>query len=304
MKILTIIVSYNFERWMKPCLESLTHSVHPTDVLVIDNGSTDRTVSLLRESYPWVRLIANGENLGFGRANNIGLRLALDEGYDAAFLLNQDAWVGPDALGILAERAERHPAFGILSPVHLNGAGNGLDKGFAQYVGCPRREDLPADKDVVEAPFVNAAFWFIPARTLRTVGGFSPLFYHYGEDKDYINRLHRHGLKVGYAPQAFGCHDREFRPVSREAFFRSEYVYLLSEYANLNRPFGSAFAYSVLACVKKALQSFARLKLKDGCTYLRLTAKLSARTCEAVRIRRETERAGAHFLFSPQITQI
>lgn len=304
MKILTIIVSYNFERWMKPCLESLTRSVHPTDVLVIDNGSTDRTVSLLRESYPWVRLIANGENLGFGRANNIGLRLALDEGYDAAFLLNQDAWVGPDALGILAERAERHPAFGILSPVHLNGAGNGLDKGFAQYVGCPRREDLPADKDVVEAPFVNAAFWFIPARTLRTVGGFSPLFYHYGEDKDYINRLHRHGLKVGYAPQAFGCHDREFRPVSREAFFRSEYVYLLSEYANLNRSFSGAFAYSVLACVKKALQAFARLKLKDGCTYLRLTAKLSARTCEAVRIRRETEQAGAHFLFSPQITQI
>ena len=270
MKILTIIVSYNFERWMKPCLESLTRSVHPTDVLVIDNGSTDRTVSLLRESYPWVRLIANGENLGFGRANNIGLRLALDEGYDAAFLLNQDAWVSPDA----------------------------------QYVGCPRREDLPADKDVVEVPFVNAAFWFIPARTLRTVGGFSPLFYHYGEDKDYINRLHRHGLKVGYAPQAFGCHDREFRTVSREAFFRSEYVYLLSEYANLNRPFSGAFAYSVLACMKKALQAFARLKLKDGCTYLRLTAKLSARTCEAVRIRRETEQAGAHFLFSPQITQI
>ena len=63
MKILTIIVSYNFERWMKPCLESLTHSVHPTDVLVIDNGSTDHTVSLLREAYPWVHLIANGENL-------------------------------------------------------------------------------------------------------------------------------------------------------------------------------------------------------------------------------------------------
>ena len=190
------------------------------------------------------------------------------------------------------------------SPVHLNGAGNGLDKGFAQYVGCPRREDLPADKDIVEAPFVNAAFWFIPALTLRTVGGFSPLFYHYGEDKDYINRLHRHGLKVGYTPQAFGCHDREFRTVSREAFFRSEYVYLLSEYANLNRPFGSAFAYSVLACVKKALQSFARRKPKDGCTYLRLAAKLAGKTREVARIRRETERAGAHFLFSPQITQI
>ena len=76
MKILTIIVSYNFEKWMKPCLESLMHSVYPTDVLVIDNGSADRTVTLLQTSYPWVRLIANGQNLGFGRANNIGLRLA------------------------------------------------------------------------------------------------------------------------------------------------------------------------------------------------------------------------------------
>ena len=243
-----------------------------------------------------MRLIANGENLGFGRANNIGLRLALDEGYDAAFLLNQDAWVSSDALGILAERAERHPAFGILSPVHLNGAGNELDKGFAHYIGCPRREDLPTGKETVEAPFINAAFWFIPVRTLRKVGGFSPLFYHYGEDKDYINRLHRHGLKVGYAPQAFGCHDREFRTVSREAFFRTEYVYLLSEYANLNRSFANAFAYSVLACIKKALQSFSRLKPKDGCTYLRLAAKLSAQTRAVSCIRRKTEQEGAHFL--------
>lgn len=296
MKILTIIVSYNFERWMKPCLESLTHSVHPTDVLVIDNGSTDRTVSLLRESYPWVRLIDNGENLGFGRANNIGLRLALDEGYDAAFLLNQDAWVGPDALGILAERAERHPAFGILSPVHLNGAGNELDKGFAQYIGCSCRKNLPIGKELVEAPFINAAFWFIPIHTLRKVGGFSPLFYHYGEDKDYINRLHRHGLKVGYVPEAYGNHDRQSRPMTREVFFRTEYVYLLSEYTNLNRTFGNAFAYSVLACVKKSLSAFMHHKWKYGCTYLHLALKLSGKTHEVICIRRRTRKEAPHFL--------
>lgn len=296
MKILTIIVSYNFEKWMKPCLESLMHSAYPTDVLVIDNGSADRTVTLLQTSYPWVRLIANGQNLGFGRANNIGLQLALTEGYDAAFLLNQDAWVSPDTLGILAERSEHYPAFGILSPVHLNGAGNELDKGFAQYIGCPCRKDLPAGKEMVEVPFINAAFWFIPIHTLQKVGGFSPLFYHYGEDKDYINRLHRHGLKAGYVPQAFGCHDREFRTVSHEAFFRSEYVYLLSEYANLNRSFGSAFAYSVLACVKKALTAFIHRKMKDGCTYLRLALKLIGKTHEVTCVRRQTQKEAPHFL--------
>ena len=81
----------------------------------------------------------------------------------------------------------------------------------------------------IEAPFINAAFWFIPVRTLKRLGGFSPLFYHYGEDKDYVNRLHRHGLKVGYVPEAYGNHDRQSRPMTREVFFRTEYVYLLSE---------------------------------------------------------------------------
>ena len=178
MKILTIIVSYNFTRWIKPCLESLSHSDYPTDVLVIDNGSQDDTVPTIRDAYPHVRLIANGENLGFGQANNIGMRLALEEGYDAVFLLNQDAWMAPDSIGFLAAQAEKHPEYGILSPVHLNGTGNRLDHGFASYVHQTDPARIPHDQDVIEAPFINAAFWFIPVRTLKRLGGFSPLFYH------------------------------------------------------------------------------------------------------------------------------
>ena len=166
MKILTIIVSYNFTRWIKPCLESLSRSDYPTDVLVIDNGSQDDTMQTIRNAYPHVRLIANGENLGFGQANNIGMRLALEEGYDAVFLLNQDAWVAPDSIGFLAAQAEKHPEYGILSPVHLNGTGNRLDHGFASYVHQTDPARIPHDQDVIEAPFINAAFWFIPVRTL------------------------------------------------------------------------------------------------------------------------------------------
>lgn len=296
MKILTIIVSYNFTRWIKPCLESLSRSDYPTDVLVIDNGSQDDTVPTIRDAYPHVRLIANGENLGFGQANNIGMRLALEEGYDAVFLLNQDAWVAPDSIGFLAAQAEKHPEYGILSPVHLNGTGNRLDHGFASYVHQTDPARIPHDRDVIEAPFINAAFWFIPVRTLKRLGGFSPLFYHYGEDKDYVNRLHRYGLKVGYVPEAYGNHDRQSRPMTREVFFRTEYVYLLSEYTNLNRTFGNAFAYSVLACVKKSLLAFMHHKWKDGCTYLHLALKLSGKTHEVICIRRRTRTEAPHFL--------
>ena len=218
MKVLTIIVSYNFEPWIDRCLGSLKASTLPTDVIVIDNGSSDRTVDIIRNSYPGIRLITNHANLGFGKANNIGMQIALKEGYDAVFLLNQDAWIGQDTLEALARQSQLHPKFGILSPVHLNGSGKELEKGFASYTRINTRQELPAGNEPVACTFINAAFWFIPVSTLRTVGGFSPLFYHYGEDKDYANRIHFHRFQIGYLPSVSGCHDREFRKVSLEGF--------------------------------------------------------------------------------------
>lgn len=296
MKVLTVIVSYNFERWLDACIGSVLRSDCPSDIVVIDNASGDRTVERLRRDYPGVRVVANRENLGFGRANNIGLRMALEEGYQAVFLLNQDAWIAPDVLGRLARAAEGHRDYGVLSPVHFNGKGDALDRGFAGYVGAASPGDLPAGREVAEAGFVNAAFWFIPVGTLRRVGGFSPLFYHYGEDKDYVNRLHYHGLKVGYLPGARACHDREFRPVSRDAFFRSEYVYLLSEYANVNYPFVRAFAYGVLACVKKALSALRHGRWSDGGRYASLCLRLLSASVRVCRTRRLTRRPGDWFI--------
>lgn len=296
MRILTIIVSYNFERWMKRCLESLLHASQPTDILVIDNGSKDQTVDLVRRNYPSVRILSNGQNLGFGRANNLGMQIALQENYQAVFLLNQDAWIDADTLGVLASQSRMHPEYGILSPVHLNGKGEELDKGFASYIHVFDRQALTHDTCVVGAGFINAAFWFIPVATLRTVGGFSPLFYHYGEDKDYINRLHFHGLQAGYVPTVFGCHDREFRKSSKETFFQTEYMYLLSEAANINYSLARAFAYSVLAGIKKSLIILGHGKVGDSCRYLNLAWKLLVRGASICRIRKQTRQAHAHFL--------
>lgn len=296
MKVLTIIISYNFERWISPCLDSLLHSTYPTEILVIDNGSTDQTVARIRKEYPAVRLIDNGQNLGFGQANNIGMRIALQEGFDAVFLLNQDAWTDPETIGTLAELAQKHTGFGIFSPIHLNGKRDHLDKGFAEYTHLNGIKDLPAGEKLVEADFINAAFWFIPVRTLKTVGGFSPLFYHYGEDKDYINRMHYHKLKVGYSPQCFGCHDRQSRPVPRKIFFRTEFVYLLSEYANINYTYAKAFAYSVLACIKKSLKALLHGKIKDGLTYAGLTCSLLVKSKKIRKVRHLTKQNNSHFI--------
>lgn len=297
MKILVIIVSYNFERWIDRCLTSLRHSEKQADVIVIDNASQDRTVSIIESRFPEVRLIKSKKNLGFGRANNLGMQIALEEGYDAVFLLNQDAWIGAKVLGTLSELSRTYPCYGILSPIHLTGSGKKLDEGFAGYSklgnlneaeiqqvinrqeGCNKTEPIPLS-------FVNAAFWLIPTPILQQIGGFCPLFYHYGEDVDYINRLHRFGYAVGYSPEVFGCHDREDRKVSREAWLRSEQIYLLTEYANINYSFLKAFGYGVLAGIKKAWKALTNNDLYTSAAYIRMTFRLMARTREVLHYRK------------------
>ena len=130
--VLVIIVTYNALKWVSKCLRSVENSTHPADVVVIDNGSTDGTLPLIRTDFPQVRIVETGENLGFGAANNIGLRMALDEGYAFAYLLNQDAWLEKDTLEKLV--AAHKPEWGVLSPMQLN-AGGKRDKRFNKKCG-------------------------------------------------------------------------------------------------------------------------------------------------------------------------
>jgi GT2 family glycosyltransferase len=88
---------------------------------VVDNNSADDTVNFIKANYPEVTLLEQNKNLGFGKANNIGISLAMKNEADYVFLLNQDAWVQPDTIEKLVSAHQREPQFGILSPMHLNG---------------------------------------------------------------------------------------------------------------------------------------------------------------------------------------
>ena len=90
MKILVVIVTYNGEHWMEKCIGSIMKSGVKADTYVIDNNSTDGTVAAVRVINPEAIIVESKENLGFGRANNIGMKYALDKGYDYVYLLNQD----------------------------------------------------------------------------------------------------------------------------------------------------------------------------------------------------------------------
>ena len=216
-RVLVVVITYNGEHWIRHCLGSLQQSKLPVSVLVVDNQSTDDTVMIIKKDFPEVQLIESSENLGFGRGNNVGMKKALDENYDYAFLLNQDAWIDPDTVETLIEVHQKYPEYGIISPLHLNRTETKLDRNFANYLCQANNLELMSDllvpnsatQDIYTVGFVNAAAWFLSQERLQAVGGFDPLFPHYGEDQDYVQRVVYYGYKVGVTPRTKIIHDRE-----------------------------------------------------------------------------------------------
>lgn len=294
MKVCIIIVSYNFEKWLHTCLASLRNSSVKTTVLVIDNNSRDKTCEIIAEEYPEVILFQNKENLGFGKANNIGMRYALENGFDYILLLNQDAWVEENTLEKLINASVKNPGFGIISPVHLSGKGEKTDFGFSEYTGLKSKEDaknLPTD--IIPCSFINAAAWLIPVSVVKQTGGFAPVFPHYGEDVNYSQRVRKQGLKIGFVKDAFVYHDRESRVIDREKFFYSEYIYFLTEAVNpLHTPL-KAFAYSVLAAKKKSLISLFSGKFNDFIRYATIAFRIFTKTLSIRETRKISGRKGA-----------
>ena len=93
VKLFVIIVTYKGQQWYDRCFGSLRRSSIPVTPVVIDNASSDGSVAYIREHFPESVVFEESENLGFAKANNIGMRYALDQGADYVLLLNQDAWL-------------------------------------------------------------------------------------------------------------------------------------------------------------------------------------------------------------------
>ncbi|MGX9985363.1 glycosyltransferase family 2 protein [Soonwooa purpurea] len=224
-KILTIIVSYNALRynWLYNCIDSIKQSAYPTDVFFIDNGSDDASCDVIK-SYKDERFILfeTKKNLGFGQANNIGLKYAIENNYDFVFLLNQDAYLKKDTLEKLISLPNLDD-YGIISPIQYSGTEDGIDEDFLEFVGPRMCANFLSDgltggfkNKIYDCNFVMAASWFLPIATLIKVGGFSPEFFHYGEDENYCHRVLYHNLKIGILPSAGIYHDRK---KSQETFF-------------------------------------------------------------------------------------
>lgn len=279
-RILAIIVTYNSSRWVERCIGSVLGSSVPLDVFVVDNASTDGCVDLVSSVCPEAVIVRSKENLGFGAANNIGLKYALEKGYDYVYLLNSDAWLEEDTVAVILD-ADPEKNFSILSPVQMDAEGR-LDRNFERKCG----KYLSSPYSICEVPFVMAAHWLIPVETLRKVGGFSPAFHQYGEDDNYIDRLHWHGLRVGVVPAAHAVHDRAGRKESRERRMFMKCVAVRARVSDPARNFYAMCFLAPLELIGMSVKNLSLIPLKNIPALVREYGKLG-------RCRRESCREGA-----------
>ena len=180
---------------------------------MVDNGSSDGSVELVRERFPDVRLITFAENRGFAVAMNAGIAEART---GLVAFLNNDAVAQLSWLEELVACLERHPSAAAATSKllladesgRLDGAGDGLTRSFLPYVrghGEPDDGRFGEEVEVFGASGA-AALWRAPV--LRELGGFDERFFAYYEDVDLSFRARLRGYEIWYAPRSVAHHTR------------------------------------------------------------------------------------------------
>ncbi|TCK68828.1 GT2 family glycosyltransferase [Winogradskyella wandonensis] len=300
-----IIVTYNGMHWLLKCLKSCA----PFQVIVVDNNSNDDTINFIEENFPEIIILPQNKNLGFGAANNVGISHALNLGADFVFLLNQDAYLKPNAIKKLIEVYSKNTDFGILSPIHLNGDGKKLDDDFLKYLSANNELLYDAlktsfSKEIYEVPFVNAAAWLIPRAALEKVGGFDPIFFHYGEDVNYCQRVMYHDFKIGIVPNTYVLHDRKKSEKQKVISGTKNLVYYkrsyLQRFADINVRIEKDILKLKKHQIKLVLKNVVKLNFTKALVELKKYNLLRRLLPVITKSREKNRNEGLHYLDSKQ----
>lgn len=238
-----MIVTFNGEFWIKKNINSLIKSNFLVEIIVVDNASTDNTVDILNV-FPQVTLIQNHINIGFGKANNIGIQKAIENGATAVFLLNQDTWVFENTIAVLFDALQKNSGIGIISPLHYQANDIDFDAKFKDYY--QQKTMFQDQTNLAAVPFINAAAWLVSKKCFEKVGLFEPVFEHYGEDRNFCDRVAFFGYQIAVAVDSKICHDRVVSRNWNKDVRQSKYKILIA-FLNINHSIGTGFWYGLKA---------------------------------------------------------
>jgi GT2 family glycosyltransferase len=220
-----VIVSWNAKDYLAQCLESLAtiRGSVSLEVFVVDNASADGSPEMVRERFPSVRLIQTGANLGFAKANNMGIRQCKGR---YVCLVNSDIKVLNQCIETLVSFCQAHPEAGMVGPRIMGGDGqlqrscrgfpglwNMLCRALALDAMFPQCAWfggylLPHWKHDVQKPvdILSGCFWLVRREALDRVGLLDEDFFMYGEDMDWCKRFWEEDWQVVYVPEAMAVH--------------------------------------------------------------------------------------------------
>ncbi len=222
-KLSIIIVNWNVADLLLNSIQSIVQNA-PTmeyEIIVVDNNSSDDSLSRLEAQFPFVKIIANKENLGFGKANNQGIEIAVGS---YILLLNPDTIIIEDAIVKMVKILENHPEIGMIGPQLLDKDLNPLAGGaklsrsltsgvlldllnieLLPLIGPFLTKVLRYPYDLSRAGFVeviSGSAMMFRKSTIEEVGSFDERYFMAGEDVELCDRFWKKGLKVYYFPDA------------------------------------------------------------------------------------------------------
>ncbi len=203
MDLSIVIVNKDTSGLLTQCLNSIYAAGlrFSFEIIVIDNGSSDDSVSLVENNFPEVRLIKNQQNLGFAQANNQGL--AIGEGR-YFMLLNSDTIMCPGSIDTLIDVADTHPDVGVIGPTLLN-ADKTVQKSWASFPSFFSEvlgKNFRVRKLVTNLPQTYNVDWLMGAcmlvrsETIKDAGMMDSDYFFYSEEVDWCYRIKEKGWKI------------------------------------------------------------------------------------------------------------
>lgn len=216
MELSILIVNWNVRDYLAACLDSIRRGADglTCEVIVVDSASTDQSVQMLHERYPWVRVIAEATNVGFTRGNNIALAAAQGE---LVLLLNPDTKIIDDALIRMVRFMQDTPDIGVLGPRTLNtdGTPQSSRRRFPKLITAifestwlqpyaPRRvldhyyaRDV-ADDAIADIDWVQGSALMTRRVIYEQLGGLDERYVMFSEELDWCRRIRNAGWRAIY----------------------------------------------------------------------------------------------------------
>ncbi len=246
-----VIVNWNTRALLAQCLRSAYDTTGDLDfeVIVVDNGSADSSVEMVRRDFPQAQIIANSENAGFARANNQALTTSQGR---YLLLLNSDAALLPGTLSHMVQFMDAQPATGIVGPQVLNPDGSFQ----SSYMDFPNllselllmtklsrivygryfpSHSPQQSQETRSVNWMQGACIMIRRETLDEIGGLDETFFMYSEEVDWCWRARQAGWAVYYLPEAkvlhWGGQSSSKAPVKRRSLvYKSKLLFLDKHY--------------------------------------------------------------------------